>query len=45
MPAATLDACSKFFGTRDVYDLFELNKDSAEKESKFGVNEISYTSS
>lgn len=32
-----LDTCEKYFGTRDVYDLFKLHKDSLEKESNFLV--------
>lgn len=30
-----LDACDKYFGTRDVYELFKLHKDSQEKESEW----------
>lgn len=30
----TLDLCEKFFGTRDIYALFELKKDSSEDDSE-----------
>lgn len=31
-----LDACDKYFGTRDVYGLFHLEKDCEEKQSESG---------
>lgn len=40
MPS-TLDLCEKYFGTRDIYKLFELTKDSLEKDIKKAYYKLS----
>lgn len=35
-----LDACDRYFGTRDVYGLFKLEKECQEKESEYGYREF-----
>ncbi|CAD7078463.1 unnamed protein product [Hermetia illucens] len=37
----TLDLCEKFFGTRDIYALFELKKDSSEDDMKKAYYKLS----
>lgn len=37
----TLELCEKYFGTRDVYKLMNLKKDSLEKDGKF-ILELHY---
>lgn len=37
MPS-TLELCEKYYGTRDVYVLFEISKDALEKDSKSTLN-------
>lgn len=33
MPS-TLESCEKYYGTRDIYKLFEITKDTLEKDSE-----------
>lgn len=33
MPS-TQDLCEKFYGTRDIYEIFEVTKNAQESESK-----------
>lgn len=40
MPS-TLELCEKFYGTRDVYKLFEVDKDAPEKEIKKAYYKLS----
>lgn len=42
MPS-TLELCEKYYGTRDVYVLFEISKDALEKDSKFTPNYFHFT--
>lgn len=36
MPS-TLESCEKYYGTRDIYKLFEITKDTLEKDSEWSV--------
>lgn len=33
----TLELCEKYFGTRDIYKLMNLTKDSLEKDGKYFI--------
>lgn len=35
MPS-TLESCEKYFGTKNIYEIFGIEKTAIEKESEFG---------